>query len=358
MKLHARGIAASIATPDDRFDEVVEKLVSSGEVKNWKAQEILDELAADEIRVDANSSVAAGKVILFGEHAVVYGRHALALPIAGAVHATIVAANDATTLHVRNWGLNKVIDKSGSQGIDAAIALIMERLGAQHDEFEITVNARLPRGMGLGSSAAIAVAITRAFGKFLDIELDEERVNAIAYECEKLAHGTPSGVDNTLATYGQAMLFCNKDGLEMQPLALTEDPPLLIALSHDTGGTHAQVEAVGLRYQQNSSQYDALFDQIDDLSQQGAALLLARKYEECGQLMNICHGLLNAIQVSTPELERMIALARYHGAAGAKLTGAGGGGAMIALCPGKYDEVRDALRQAGYRTLSLSEYAN
>jgi len=202
------------------------------------------------------------------------------------------------------------------------------------------------------------VAITRAFGKFLQIELDDERVNAIAFECEKLAHGTPSGIDNTLATYGQAMLFRNKGALEMQPLALAEEPPLLIALSNAAGCTHAQVEGVGLRYQQNSSQFDALFDQIDDLSQQGAALLQAREYVECGRLMNICHGLLNAIQVSTPELERMIALARGSGAAGAKLTGAGGGGAMVALCPGNCDVVRDALQQAGYRTLRLSEYAN
>lgn len=358
MKLHARGIVASIGTPDDRFDEVVEKLVASGEVKNWKAQEILDALSADDIRSDANSSVAAGKVILFGEHAVVYGRHALALPISGAVHASIVAANDATTLHVRGWGLKKVIDKSCAQGIDAAIALIIDRLDAHNGEFDITVNSRLPRGMGLGSSAAIAVAITRAFGKFLQIELDDERVNAIAFECEKLAHGTPSGIDNTLATYGQAMLFRNKGALEMQPLALAEEPPLLIALSDATGCTHAQVEGVGLRYQQNSSQFDALFDQIDDLSQQGAALLPAREYVECGRLMNICHGLLNAIQVSTPDLERMIALARSSGAAGAKLTGAGGGGAMVALCPGNCDVVREALQQAGYRTLRLSEYAN
>lgn len=358
MKLHARGIVASIGTPDDRFDEVVEKLVASGEVKNWKAQEILDALSADDIRSGANSSVAAGKVILFGEHAVVYGRHALALPISGAVHASIVAANDATTLHVRGWGLKQVIDKSRAQGIDAAIALIIDRLDAHNGEFDITVNSRLPRGMGLGSSAAIAVAITRAFGKFLQIELDDERVNAIAFECEKLAHGTPSGIDNTLATYGQAMLFRNKGALEMQPLALVEEPPLLIALSDATGCTHAQVEGVGLRYQQNSSQFDALFDQIDDLSQQGAALLPAREYVECGRLMNICHGLLNAIQVSTPDLERMIALARSSGAAGAKLTGAGGGGAMVALCPGNCDVVRDALQQAGYRTLRLSEYAN
>jgi hydroxymethylglutaryl-CoA reductase len=357
MKLHARSIAASVGTPDDQIDEVVDKLVASGDVKNWKALEILEGLTAENVRLDVNSSSAAGKVILFGEHAVVYGRHALALPITDAVRATVLAAKDTTTLTVRDWGLEKVIDKSSKQGIDAAIALIIERVAA-HDDFEIIVDSRLPQGMGLGSSAAIAVAIVRAFGRFLGNELDDVRVNAIAFECEKLAHGTPSGIDNTLATYNQAMLFCNKNDVEMQPLELAEVPPLLIAFSHDTGSTHEQVEGVRLRYAQNSSQYDAMFDQIDEISQQGAALLLARKYEECGRLMNICHGLLNGIQVSTPELERMIALARSSGAAGAKLTGAGGGGAMIALCPDNIDAVGQALERAGYRTLNLPEFTN
>jgi hydroxymethylglutaryl-CoA reductase len=358
MKLHARSLAASVGTPDERFDEVVEKLIASGEVKNWKAREILDELTTGDVRPDANAAAAAGKVILFGEHAAVYGRHALVLPIANAVHATVLAAAGTTTLHVRNWGLRKVIDSRSPEGIDAAISLIIERLEISKGDYAIAVDSRLPRGMGLGSSAALSVAITRAFGSYLGLELDDERVNAIAFECEKLAHGTPSGIDNTLATYAQATLFRNQDEFETQPLALAEAPPLLIVLSHDMGFTREQVEGVRIRYEQNSLQYDALFDQIDEISRQGAALLLAREYEELGALMNICHGILNAIQVSTPELERMVTLARCNGAAGAKLTGAGGGGAVLAMCPGRIDEVRSAMQQAGYRTLSLSEYAN
>lgn len=358
MKLHARSLAASVGTPDERFDEVVEKLIASGEVKNWKAREILDELTTVDVQPDANAAAAAGKVILFGEHAAVYGRHALALPIANAVHATVMAAAATTTLHVRNWGLRKVIDSRSSEGIDAAISLIIERLDVSKGDYAIAVDSRLPRGMGLGSSAALSVAITRAFGRYLGLELDDERVNAIAFECEKLAHGTPSGIDNTLATYAQATLFRNQDEFETQPLALAEAPPLLIVISHDMGFTREQVEGVRIRYEQNSLQYDALFDQIDEISRQGAALLLAREYEELGALMNICHGILNAIQVSTPELERIVTLARCNGAAGAKLTGAGGGGAVLAMCPGRIDEVRGAMQQAGYRTLSLSEYAN
>lgn len=358
MKLHARSIAASVGVPSERFDEVVEKLVASGEVKNWKAKEILDTLAADKIQDNGNAAAAAGKIILFGEHAAVYGRHALAIPIENAVHATVVAVKGETTFNLRPWGPKQVVAGGSSQGIDAAVKLIIERLEVQNEGYAITVETRLPRGMGLGSSAAIAVAVTRAFGNCLGIELDDERVNAIAFECEKLAHGTPSGIDNTLSTYAEAILFRNKDELETQPLLLAEAPPLLIALSHDRGPTRQQVEGVRRRYEQSASQYDALFDQIDEISVQGAALLPAQEYAELGRLMNICHGILNAIQVSTPELERMVALARCSGAAGAKLTGAGGGGAIVALCPDGIDEVRAALELAGYRTLQLSEYTN
>ena len=100
--------------------------------------------------------------------------------------------------------------------------------------------------------------------------------------------------------------------------------------------------------------FDAVFDQMDRLSRRSADYLRAGAWTELGTAMNICHGLLNAIGVSTPNLERMVMLARQSGAAGAKLTGAGGGGSIVALCPGCLDEVRDALQQAGYSTLVLA----
>ena len=99
------------------------------------------------------------------------------------------------------------------------------------------------------------------------------------------------------------------------------------------------------------SQYDAIFTQVDELSLAGATAMRDSNYEELGRLMNICHGLLTAIEVSTPELESMVALARAAGAVGAKMTGGGGGGSMVALCPGRTAEVRETLESAGYHTL-------
>ena len=108
------------------------------------------------------------------------------------------------------------------------------------------------------------------------------------------------------------------------------------------------------RREHSEEHYDAIFAQIDRLSLAGAAALEQRNHEELGRLMNICHGLLAAIEVSTPELDAMVSIARSAGAVGAKLTGAGGGGSIVALCPGNEGQVEEALRAAGFSTISLN----
>jgi hydroxymethylglutaryl-CoA reductase len=296
--------------------------------------------------------VAAGKVILLGEHAAVYGRHALALPIAGGVTATVKEAA-SLTLEVPDWGLSSRISADGG-GVDAAVRRILENLGVGRQGFSIRVRSALPRGMGLGSSAAFAVAIVRAFDTLLGLSLDDDRVNEIAFDCEKLAHGNPSGVDNTLATFARPILFCRRDSFVVEELELADRPPVVIACSQQPGVTHEQVAGVRKRYDARPAAFGAIFDQIDALSVAGAKALVAGDYDELGQLMNICQGLLNALGVSTPELERMVDIARRAGAAGAKLTGAGGGGSIVAVCPGTVNEVVTALRSAGYSTIDLS----
>ena len=355
MKLHARSLAAAVGTPDEHFDTVVAKLIDSGEIKSWKAKEILAQTVASTAGQKTPNATAAGKLILFGEHAAVYGRHALALPIPDAVSVVVESAEATTSLAIPNWGIAGKLDLDDPKGIAAAIALILQQLDVRGAAFSITVDSQLPRAMGLGSSAAIAVAVTRAICDVMQLSVDNERINAIAFECEKLAHGTPSGVDNTISTYAEPMLFCNDGSLQIEPLTLTEVPPIVIACSSEIGLTSEQVAGVRSRYEQAPQRYSALFDEIDNISLAGAELLQARNYKELGLAMNVCHGLLNAIEVSTPELERMVMLARSAGAAGAKLTGGGGGGSIIALCPGAMDNVQSALHQAGYKTLVLQQ---
>jgi hydroxymethylglutaryl-CoA reductase len=352
MRLHARSVVAAAGVPDDKFEEVVEKLVADGDIQATRAGEIAADIVASPAEDDVPMGVAAGKVILLGEHAVVYGKHALALPIPRAVAATVQESESGLSLHVPEWRLD---EKFGARkdGNAAPIRLILQELGIERDNFEIRLRSELPRAMGLGSSAAFAVAIARAFDVALDLGLPDERVNEIAFACEKLAHGTPSGVDNTLATYARPMLFRNADGFESQELDLAERPPLVIASCAQHGSTHEQVAGVRVRHELAREHFTTIFDQIDALSIAGAAALKKKNYAELGRLMNINQGLLNAIGVSTPELEQMVAAARDAGAAGAKLTGAGGGGSIVALCPETRLEVGEALRSRGYRVMDL-----
>jgi len=281
---------------------------------------------------------AAGKVILLGEHAVVYGKHAVALPIANAVTANITSSDSGESKYISNL-----------------LAIVRQELQIEGDTFGADVRTLLPPGMGLGVSAAIAVAIIRAVSASRKLGLSDEDVNRIAFSCEKVAHGNPSGVDNAIATFAVPMLFSNASELSIERLELQQQPPLVIAFSSQRGSTHAQVAGVRKRYDAQKNHYAAVFDEIDALSISAAKALTCGDYKALGALMNICHGLLNAVEVSTPQLDSMVSLARAAGAAGAKLTGGGGGGSVVALCPGAVQDVRQAYATAGFETLVLPQ---
>jgi hydroxymethylglutaryl-CoA reductase len=350
MRLHARSVASSVGAPADLQDELTDRLAESGEVKPWKARQILAAMLADDEAPPQRAVSAAGKVILLGEHAVVYGKHALAVPIKDAALAWVDRCESGLTLQVPEWNLVREIDPQSTDTVDAAVQLILQRLDLPRSGFVINVRPKLPSSMGLGSSATFAVAIIRAFDAAFDLHLADERINEIAFACEKLAHGTPSGVDNTLAVHALPMLFRNDGGLKMELLSLKNTPSLLVAWGDEKGRTIEQVSAVRQRHARNPAEFASIFEQIDSLAIQGSTLLQQGEFARLGQLMNICHGLLNAIGVSTPGLERMVAIARQNGALGAKLTGAGGGGSIVALCEGNAVEVAGALEAAGFKT--------
>ena len=356
MRLHARSVAASVGAPNDLFEGVVRDLVADGDISISKARELLADTHKSASPISGPIGHAAGKIILLGEHAAVYGKHALAVPIADAMQAGIEKTSAGMTLSVADWGLHQKIDTSSkATGISATVALILRELGISASGYSIRLRSKIPPAMGMGASASIAVAIIRAFDLSLKLGLDDDKINTIAFDCEKLAHGTPSGVDNTVATYGESILFQNLDSLQIRTLTLSAPPPLVIACSNQSGMTLEQVAGVRQRYDHNRARYSAIFSEIDEISQGGALSLVQGDYAALGLLMNLCHGLLNAIEVSTPELESMVSLARASGAVGAKLTGSGGGGSVVALCPDTVDEVTSAFQAAGFRTLVFND---
>lgn len=364
MTLHARSVASTANVPEDLFDSVVETLIESGEIKVWKAQEIAKNLARRSVVPDhGERSSACGKIILLGEHAVVYGRPAIALPIPLAVEALVRKGGNGIDLVIPRWGLEQKVKSGSGQGLSGILYYILEQLELEKDSMTIEVIPHVPRAMGLGGSSALAVAIIRAVDDAFALKLGSEHINRLAYECEKAAHGTPSGIDNTIATYGSPLLFqrnATQDSesgganARFDTLSIAEPVPLVIGITGRESLTANTVARVRHAWETHQTRYDGIFDQIAALTRAGVDALKDGHWRELGELMNLCHGYLNALQLSTPELEELVHIARANGALGAKLTGGGGGGSMIALCPDSQDEVAAAMEAAGYKTLRVT----
>jgi hydroxymethylglutaryl-CoA reductase len=354
MRLHARSAAAAADVPEEIFEDVVAGMIESGEVKTWKAEALAAEKREAPDMEGAASGRACGKVILLGEHAAVYGRHALAVPIEDAVRVSVREGAPGVRLAIPDWGIDDAWTARGTvpEGAAAVAALVMKELGAGHAGYDIRVTSRIPIGMGLGSSAAFAVAAIRAFAELLSHEMSDLETDRLAFRCEQLTHGTPSGIDNNIATFGEPVLY-SKGQTRTKPIPLPEPLPLVVAASSQRGSTKAMVAGVRERYEQDSVLYETIFNEIDEMSVAAAAAIGERDFAHLGAMMNVCHGFLNALQVSTPELEAMVATAREAGAIGAKLTGAGGGGSIVALCPGKVTEVAAALDASGWSIVRM-----
>ena len=358
MTLHARSVATTARVPEHLFDSVVEALIESGEIKVWKAKELVRTLQSNRqpLRDGERRSFANGKVILLGEHAVVYGRHAIAAPIPLAVEVRVLDSADGVHLLIPRWGVEQRIRsvEEHPQGVAGILAMLLRELTLDDQAIDIEVFPHIPRAMGLGGSAALAVAIIRALDLRFGLNLSLERINALAFECEKAAHGTPSGVDNTVATYGQMVLYNNASGPHFSTLKTPVPLPIVIGISGKESLTANNVAQVRAAWERQPARYESLFDQIDRLALAGAHALTSGDLVELGELMNLNHGLLNALQLSTPELEEMTHIARRAGAVGAKLTGGGGGGSIIALCPDSAEAVAGAIEAAGYQSLTFT----
>ena len=326
-------------------------LIESGEIKVWKAKEIVEKLSRQVVDpAQADRSSACGKIILLGEHAVVYGRRAIALPIPLAVEATVARGGEGINLVIPRWGLEQRIRPS-SQGLDGILHTMIEKLSLEKEAMTIEVFPHVPRAMGLGGSSALAVAVIRALDHGFDLGLSDGRVNELAFECETGVHGTASGIDNTIATYGSPLIYNNLNGPSFEELKIGEPLPLVIGVTGKESLTAATVARVRQMWERYKPRYEALFDQIAALTEAGEEAVKSGHFSELGELMNLCQGYLNALQLSTPELEELIHIARTNGALGAKLTGGGGGGSMIALAPDAQDRVAQAMEDAGYTAI-------
>lgn len=294
---------------------------------------------------------APGKVILLGEHSVVYGRPAIAVPVTEVrATATVEETRGLPGITIRAEDIGRTIDVASAgpdEPLSVTVRNTLAHLGMALDGVQLTlsIHSSIPVASGLGSGAAVATAIVRALSAHLDRSLDEATASSIVYETEKIHHGTPSGIDNTVVAFAQPVYF--RKGQPIETFAVRR--PFWIAVA-DTGVpslTKETVAEVRARREHDTAWCERTFDQIGALVDRARAAIEGGQVEALGPLMNENQRLLRDLEVSSPELEALIEAALGAGARGAKLSGGGRGGNMIAhLDPEVAAGVRSALLAA------------
>ncbi len=279
---------------------------------------------------------APGKIILFGEHAVVYGQPAIAIPVldvTATARVTPILGGGSGKVHIQAHDIQldtMLADLPKDHPLAAAIRATLEEITPYHTpSFTIQLDSNIPIAAGLGSGAAVTVAIIRALSAFLGEPLPNQRISELAYEIEKIHHGTPSGIDNTVVTYQKPVYF--QRGEPLQTLTPTQPTYWVIADTGEKTPTREMVAGVRDLYENAPDTYEAIFAEIGQIARDARQALTQGDLDQLGPLMNRNQLLLQDLQVSSPRLERLIIAAREAGAVGAKLSGGGGGGNIIAL---------------------------
>ena len=320
-----------------------------------------------------SSASAPAKLILCGEHSVVYARPAIALPLAGIRASARVAAARAgsgITVHARDLRRRWRVADDPSNPLDELVVSALAYIGldphAAMPDLRVSIRSSIPIASGMGSGAAVATALVRALAAHFGRALAPSEISRLVYASEQRFHGTPSGIDNTVIAYEQPIWFQRTKGgaqtteaedapsvprplsPRIEPIAIAAPLTLLIGDTGVRSATRAPVGEVRRRWQAEPARYEALFDAVGALVARARDCLARGDIAALGPLLSQNHVLLQQIGVSSPELDALVAAAQAAGALGAKLSGAGWGGVMLALVtPAARDAVSRALAAAG-----------
>jgi mevalonate kinase len=301
---------------------------------------------------------APGKIILFGEHAVVYNRPALAVPV-NQVHVEVeVSESSQPGIWIYAPGIGLTSDLASlpsDHPIGSVILRTIQHLGVSPlPNLSLTINSTIPVAAGLGSGAAVSVALIRALSSFFFFPLPNDQINDLVYEIEKLHHGTPSGIDNTVITYNMPVYYIRDQPIETFKCG----KPFTIVIG-DTGIPAPTKESVGdvrRLWLRDTNRFEHIFNEIGQISLIARRSIESGKPELLGELMDHNHEFLQQLAVSSEELDNLVHAARNAGALGAKLSGGGRGGNMIALVnPESAESVAEALMSAGAKRTIITE---
>ena len=299
--------------------------------------------------------IGFGKAILFNEHFVVYGIPSIVSAIGNYTVAKVEPyEKSGFNLDDKRLATPKYKEDKLSQQTES-FELMFKKMGLDLSKngVKITLEGNLVAASGIGASAASCVAIARALADSYELDLSDEQINEIAYEGEKGYHGTPSGVDNTASTYGGLIWFQKGEKNVIDRISLLNPVEIVIGNTGKVTDTKAAVDGVKQRKEKNLKKYQEIFDRAENIAYLAKRAIQDRAYTNLGKLMNENHKLLQQIEVSSRELDFLVSIARDAGALGAKLTGGGLGGNMLALTPGKelQNKVATAIEKEGFQTV-------
>lgn len=298
---------------------------------------------------------APGKLMLFGEHAVVYGRHCIVTAVDKRLTADLQRSTDISInsmdYKIKNYVFDK-LDKLPKQlkFVGSSIRYFYEKYRIKSG-VSISTGGTLKSSYGLGSSSAIVVCMIKGLARLFRVPLPNKTLFDISYKINRLVQGSGSGFDIASAIYGKTLNYV-AGGKVIEKLNVS-DLPLVIGYTGIKAQTPAIVQQVAERRKENPEYYDGIFDKIEKISVKAKEEIESRKWKKVGALMNRNQRLLSELEVSSEKLDSMINAARDAGAYGAKLSGAGVGDCMIAIPDGSIEAVKEAITAAGGQVLSL-----
>ncbi len=303
----------------------------------------------------AGHGVAVGKIILFGEHAVVYGQPALAAPVGAVTARATLRPALGEWIDARTFGRRYRLSQAHERDpLALALKLAVERCGRRLQDLELTIDSTVPVAAGLGSGAAVATATVRAVADYFDVSLSAESVAVLTFESEKLLHGKPSGIDNTVIAFERPIVFVK--GQPPEPLTTARAFRLVIADSGVASPTRLTVGDVATAHAREPERFERLFAEVGELVRAARAIIESGDPKDLGPLMDENQRLLEALGVSAEVNERLCQAARDAGALGAKLSGGGRGGNSIALVTDDTAaQVVAALQAAGASRVIVTE---
>jgi len=296
-----------------------------------------------------------GKTILFGEHFVVYGLPAIAsaLDTYTIANVKVVEGNGWTVDDQRpaTPGYKKKKKDEAMRSIQNVIEHL--NIDITNQKLEITFKGNLMAASGVGASAAQCTSLARAFNDTFNLKLDDEKINKTAYEGEKAYHGTPSGIDNTASTYGGLIWFIKSlSGSKntMDRMKASKKMHLVIANSGITASTTEVVADVRRLKEENLEKFEKIFKKYKIIAEEAKVALINGDINKTGILMNENQNLLREITVSGEANEKLVDIALQTGALGAKMTGTGRGGLVIAVAENEESQLKisKAIETKGY----------